>query len=178
MVIRFAHAELIVLCGKVAVKAARETLEQIHRFVDSVTFYKAESNGDIYIDTDINITCIDEYHKKTLYFMTARNYDHLIFLKVDKTTTDAEKIKREAVNRKEEAIKKIREYERMSSIFGIDKVIFNSPATIVFWNDGTKTVVKCSDNDIFDPEKGLSMAISKKALGNTSSYYNTFKKVL
>lgn len=25
----------------------------------------------------------------------------------------------------------------------IKKVIFNDPATIVLWNDGTKTVVKC-----------------------------------
>lgn len=33
-------------------------------------------------------------------------------------------------------------------------VIFNGPATIVFWNDGTKTVVKCSDGDEYDPESG------------------------
>lgn len=59
----------------------------------------------------------------------------------------------------------------------IKKVIFNNPATIVFWTDGTKTVVKCT-NEEFDPEKGLSMAISKKALGNQGNYYNTFKKWL
>ncbi len=27
----------------------------------------------------------------------------------------------------------------------IERVIFNAPATIVFWNDGTKTVVKCRE---------------------------------
>lgn len=59
----------------------------------------------------------------------------------------------------------------------IEKVIFNEPATIVFWSDKTKTVVK-AENDTFDPEKGLAMAISKKALGNQGNYYNTFKKWL
>lgn len=60
----------------------------------------------------------------------------------------------------------------------IKKVIFNDPATIVFWTDGSKTVVKCGEYDIFDPEKGLAMAISKKALGNQGNYYETFKKYL
>ena len=59
----------------------------------------------------------------------------------------------------------------------IENVIFNDPATIVFWSDGTKTVVKATDEG-FDPEKGLAMAISKKALGNRGNYYNEFKKWL
>lgn len=60
----------------------------------------------------------------------------------------------------------------------IEKVIFNDPATIVFWEDDTKTVVKRGENDIFDPEKGLAMAIAKKALGNKGNYYNEIKKWL
>lgn len=60
----------------------------------------------------------------------------------------------------------------------IEKVIFNEPATIVLWQDGTKTVVKASPDEPFDPEKGLAMAISKKALGNKGNYYNVFKKPL
>lgn len=59
----------------------------------------------------------------------------------------------------------------------IKKVIFNDPATIIFWNDGTKTVVKANDES-FDPEKGMAMAISKKMLGNEGRYYETFKKWL
>lgn len=59
--------------------------------------------------------------------------------------------------------------------FTIRKVIFNGPATIVFWTDKTKTVVKAT-NEYFDPEKGLAMAIAKKALGNKGGYYNVFKK--
>lgn len=58
----------------------------------------------------------------------------------------------------------------------IKQVIFNDPATVVFWSDGTKTVVKCSGNDTFDPEIGLAMAICKKAFGNTGTYNDVFKK--
>lgn len=60
----------------------------------------------------------------------------------------------------------------------IKNVIFNDPATIVFWEDGTKTVVKCQNGDEFDPEKGLAMAIAKKAYGNKGSYCNQLKKWL
>lgn len=59
----------------------------------------------------------------------------------------------------------------------IKKVIFNKPATIVYWKDGTKTIVKCSNNELyFDPEKGLAMAICKKFLGR--GYYKSIKKYL
>ena len=74
----------------------------------------------------------------------------------------------------------------LNSIYGISSshipeiknVIFNDPATIVFWEDETKTVVKCHDGDEFDPEKGLAMAIAKKAYGNKGSYCNKLKKWL
>jgi hypothetical protein len=54
-------------------------------------------------------------------------------------------------------------------------VKFSDPATIVFWRDGTKTVVKAI-NEPFDKEKGLAMAIAKKTLGNHGNYYNEFSK--
>lgn len=57
----------------------------------------------------------------------------------------------------------------------IKKVIFNNPATIVLWADGTKTVVKAK-NEEFDPEKGLAMAIVKKVFGNKGSYFNKIKR--
>ena len=75
----------------------------------------------------------------------------------------------------EEKMNKIK-FNRVYDI-SIKNVIFNDPATIVFWNDGTKTVVK-AENEEFDPEKGLAMAISKKVLGNKGNYYKTFKKWL
>jgi len=56
------------------------------------------------------------------------------------------------------------------------KVIFHDPATIVFWNDGTKTVVKCQPGDEYSKEMGLALCFSKKMLGNKSNFNNEFKK--
>lgn len=53
-------------------------------------------------------------------------------------------------------------------------VIFNNPATIVYWNDGTKTVVKCQPGDVFSAEAGLTTAMLKKYMGND----NTFNRVI
>ena len=60
----------------------------------------------------------------------------------------------------------------------IKKVLYKNPATIVFWEDGSKTAVVCQKNDKYDPEKGLAMAILKKMNGNTGCYYKVFKKWL
>lgn len=60
--------------------------------------------------------------------------------------------------------------------FEIKDVIFNPPATIVLWKDGTKTVVKEQDGCEFNPWVGMAMACSKKMLGNKGNYFEVFKK--
>ena len=60
----------------------------------------------------------------------------------------------------------------------IKDVIFNPPATIILWMDGTKTVVKDQGEVFYDPEKGMAMATAKKAFGNKGNYYNQFAKYL
>lgn len=63
------------------------------------------------------------------------------------------------------------EYERL---FTIEKVIFNDPATIVYWADGTRTVVKCQKGDVFNKETGFALCCMKKIYGNN----NHFNKLL
>jgi len=50
----------------------------------------------------------------------------------------------------------------------IVKVLYKDPVTVVFWSDDTKTVAKCSEEDVFSPETGLSICIMKKMLGATA----------
>lgn len=76
-------------------------------------------------------------------------------------------------NGKDITLRKAKPFELMPKI---EKVIFNPPATIVKWKDGTKTVVKCKDDDEFDWEKGLAMAYVKRAFNNERTYYGLFKK--
>ena len=78
-------------------------------------------------------------------------------------------------------IDKFMHIERLKLAFNwehlpIKKVIFNKPATIVIWDDGEKTVVKCGEKDEYDEEKGLAMAIVKRLCGNKGRYNEEFKK--
>lgn len=59
------------------------------------------------------------------------------------------------------------------SPFAIKNIIFSNPCTIVFWTDGTKTVVRCGENDLYDPEKGIAMAVMRKVYGPRHAYMKT-----
>ena len=74
----------------------------------------------------------------------------------------------------EEAAKK--KEETTMTAASIKNVIFNPPATIVFWTDGSKTVVKCNAKEEFDPEKGMAMAIAKRCANNSDDFYKEIKK--
>ena len=56
----------------------------------------------------------------------------------------------------------------------IDKVIFNPPATIVFWLDGTKTVVKCKEGEEFSDWAGIALNLAKKLYG--PNFHKIFKR--
>lgn len=58
----------------------------------------------------------------------------------------------------------------------IKDVIFNYPETIVLWEDGTKTSVRCSQNDEYSKEVGLALCTMKKAFGNTGDFNDIFRK--
>ena len=57
---------------------------------------------------------------------------------------------------------------------GVKQVIFSGPKTIVFWLDGTKTIVSCGEGDHNDPYAGFCAAVTKRVFGSTSQA----KKVL
>ena len=82
-------------------------------------------------------------------------------------------------NKKKEVKKPVDSFETKQSTnrrVKIKDVIFSNPATVVFWSDGTKTVVKTHGGEKYDKEKGLAMAIIKKITGNAGNYYNIFKE--
>lgn len=58
----------------------------------------------------------------------------------------------------------------------IKRVIFNPPATIILWTDGTKSVVKCQNGEPFDAEKGFALAYLKKLLGNKNEFNKEIHK--
>ena len=49
----------------------------------------------------------------------------------------------------------------------IIKVLYNNPATIVFWSDGTKTISKVQKGDTYNKELGLTLCVLKKLVGSS-----------
>lgn len=72
--------------------------------------------------------------------------------------------------------KKDKKKEKVWNMPKIKKVIFNEPATIVYWTDGTKTVVKCGEDDIFNKDAGIALCLMKKMYGNEGKFNNEIKK--
>lgn len=70
------------------------------------------------------------------------------------------------------------ENKRIPEFLRHTRVIYNYPATVVYWEDGTRTVVKCDERDRYDPKYGVALCFVKKALGNTSRALNDVLKEL
>ena len=60
----------------------------------------------------------------------------------------------------------------------IEKVIFNDPATVMLFKDGTKVVVKKKADEEWNPVIGLTMCMAKYACGNDESFHKIIKKWL
>ena len=52
------------------------------------------------------------------------------------------------------------------------KILVQGTATIIWWSDGTKTIVKCQKGDKMDPEKGIAMCVMKKFMGTNETHSN------
>lgn len=129
-------------------------------------------------DTAVNKTDVDIYHT------TLGPKHYLVEWNKVRSLTEAAvpilsdvKMQIEVEKYCDEDIKQVRNLYYSLSLT-IKDVIFNPPATIVFWMDGTKTVVKDRGEVFYDPEKGMAMAVAKKAFGNQGNYYNQFSKYL
>lgn len=49
------------------------------------------------------------------------------------------------------------------------RVIYNDPATIIVWEDGTKTVVKCGSDCVYSEYGGFCAATTKKVFGSNNA---------
>lgn len=85
---------------------------------------------------------------------------------LNEISTKLNELYKKDTNKSEKPVVKI----KMPKIKNID---FQPPLTVVVWEDGTKTFVKCSAEEEYDPEKGAAMAIAKKALGSGYNFIET-----
>lgn len=53
--------------------------------------------------------------------------------------------------------------------YGVKEIIYHNAVTIVYWTDGTKTVVKCNENDEYSEYAGFVAAVAKKMYGGANA---------
>lgn len=53
---------------------------------------------------------------------------------------------------------------------------FDKGITIVLWDDGDKTTIKCDENDVWDREKAIAIAYMKKHFGNRGCFNDEINK--
>ena len=58
-------------------------------------------------------------------------------------------------------------YDEYDNLIYIEKVIYNKPAVIVIWSDGTKTISKVQKGDTYNKELGLTLCVLKKLVGSS-----------
>lgn len=56
------------------------------------------------------------------------------------------------------------------------KFIYSGRATIVIWDDGTKTVVKCSRHDDWSPDAGFLWALGERVYGSKAQLVKAMKE--
>lgn len=108
------------------------------------------SNVNLYAAPDAMSAFVDEHMKYQTYYES-----HYL---LESLRRDEKKFQEEERKRDEERRQTVNRNMRDR----IKDVRFSGNRTIVFWSDGTKTVAKCADADIYDKEKGLMAAICKK----------------
>ena len=164
------------------------TASEVHRFIqNSLNTYGYVSLGDIlhkagYTHTDWtydNIIFHEELKKQKMPIVPAyvdKSKPYTIAIPSDRYTMMFNCTNKNGSTTKHSALIPKAVPKPTKYLPEIKNVKFNGPATIVFWADGTKTVVKCQDGDDYSEEVGLAMCIVKKAFGNTSKYNDIFKK--
>lgn len=68
-------------------------------------------------------------------------------------------------------------YELQNAPYQPERVLFSGDKTIVFWKDGSKTMVSCAEDQTFDEYTGFVAALAKKVYGSTSRVKRILKKI-
>lgn len=67
-------------------------------------------------------------------------------------------------------------YESIVRALAIDHIFYDDIATVVFWKDGTKTIVKCPEGTPYDEYTAFCVAVTKKFYGTNSAIKRVIKK--
>lgn len=102
---------------------------------------------------------------------TKIDYDEPVYMNLDIDVNMTNLPRRFSYNDFAEALDRVFNPNIFGKSLTTKKIIYNGPATIILWTDGTKTVVKCKEGDPYSPEAGFALAVLKRLTGNDFHKY-------
>ena len=127
----------------------KENLDMIHKFIEAIL------KGEVKLDIDPNAEFEVEIDDDPV------DEDSIPFCDMDCENCDLAEEEDEADD--------CDECPCLWGIPDIDRIIFSPPATVIFWGDGEKTVVKCADGQQYDRYNGFCAAVCKRLFGSSSA---------
>lgn len=148
-----------------------------HEYLTATEMAKALSGADF--DGDVDIA--EEFIAATLKAKNSTTEPHIFFNNKVMTLTEFNEFIKETNNKEEknmgpkdttfaEFCRRI--YWGTITPVKPTKILIQGTATIIWWSDGTKTIVKCQKGDKMDPEKGIAMCVMKKFMGTNETHSN------
>ena len=134
-----------------------ETRDMIHRFLRAIL------SGEVQLDIDPNAEFeveIDDDDDNNFV-----DKDSIPFCDMDCENCDLAEEEDEATDEADDCD----ECPCLWGIPDIDRIIFSPPATVIFWGDGEKTVVKCAEGQQYDRYNGFCAAVCKRLFGSSSA---------
>lgn len=122
-----------------------------------------------------NVNNVITYSEDLTKNLAECNKNYIEYAKVPRTTNchGTFKFERGFDEKEKERKEKMNEAEKENARkiaikFEPKQILQNGPVTIVFWKDGTKTIVRKSENSADDPYSAFCAALAKKIYGNNS----------
>ena len=144
---------------------------------------KEMAAADAWVNKGDAMTCIASNTASSIAWENKNYIDYIEFSKIPLVSkynwkTDSEKKKEEKEKEHKEKMNEAeKENARKIAIkFEPKQILQNGPVTIVFWKDGTKTLVRRSENSADDPYSAFCAALAKKIYGNNSRVKKILEK--
>lgn len=173
----------------ISIDTSYEALNGMVSSATSESYYLNRTNANISLDLDTcvksiiselnlrDLTCVSSettFEEKDNEKEKKEMMNHYEIRNEAERRAKDEKIEisRKRVDELAEIIKQeeaLNEAKEVCSKFTPKRIIYNDPVTIVFWKDGTKTIVRATKETIFNKYNAFTAALAKKILMSNSN---------
>jgi len=146
--------------------------------IDHKQFIKKFTPCNAYEDLDFKIVTEEKKMPYKKFDFDCCGFAAASYKTSEKTLTKREQ---KRINKEKAQLEKVKHNQFLNSLvkrstFCPKRIIVNGPCTIVFWSDGTKTIVRKSEGEIHNVYNAFCAALAKKMFGNNTQVCKMVKE--